>query len=93
MLKHQTITFIEKKNFVHHFRLLTPLLRHFRRWYYEKEQNRVYSINLTTTKCGLNENNINCTKLKFAIKDCSSKCDQIRSFRSVQWHINGRDKL
>ena len=32
-------------------------------------------------------------KMKFAIKDFSSKCDQIRSFRSAQWQINGRDKL
>ena len=44
----------------------TPLLKntsggcfcHFQTWCYEKEQNRNYSANLTTIKCGLNENKI-----------------------------------
>ena len=41
-------------NFVHHFRLLIFLLRHFQKWSYEIEQNKNYSTNLTTIKYGLN---------------------------------------
>ena len=42
-------------NFVHHFRLLIFLLRHFRTWCYEIDKNRNYSTNLTTIKCGFNQ--------------------------------------
>ena len=58
--------------------LRTPLLTntsggcfwHFQTWCYEKEQNRNYSTNLTTIKCGLNESNINQLqgKLSTAVK-------------------------
>ena len=61
--------------------LRTPLLKntsggcfwHFQTWCYEKEQNKNYSANLTTIKCGLNENKIDqwqgklSTTIKFKI--------------------------
>ena len=54
MLKHQTITFLEKYlsssfSFAH-FRIM-----HFQTWCYEIEQNENYSTNLTIIKCGLNQ--------------------------------------